>query len=142
MVKALFTTSPTINSTGLYSYSFILDEIGGNLEILNSQCDGKCMDSFQGELHRGLAEWTGLEEKTINTLDTVHYTLYTLHCTLYTTNYTLHTIHCPLYTTYYTLHITHCLQYTTNYTMHTTRCLLYTTNCALHTEQCKLYTAH
>ena len=103
--------------------------------------------------------------------DTLHFTLYTQHCTLYTLhtlatptlhftlytfNFTLHTLHSTLYTllisvdtlhsTLYTLRFTlytlHSTLCTLHFTLHTLHFILYTWHCALYTLHCTLHTLH
>ena len=91
-------------------------------------------------------------------MTTVHYTMYTVPCTMYIVHYTPYTVQCTLYDVYCTLYIVHC---TCHYTSTMKRCyILYCnyitlynyTQCALHIVyngqwtmyivQCPLYKAY
>ena len=57
--------------------------------------------------------------------DTPHFTLHTLHSTLYTPHFTLYTLHSTLCTPHFTLHMLHS-------TLHTLHFTLYTSHSTLH----------
>ena len=65
------------------------------------------------------------------TLNTLHFTLYTAHCTLHIALCTVQTAHSTQHTTYCTLQTAHSTLHTSNCTQHTK-----------HTAHCKLHTAH
>ena len=62
----------------------------------------------------------------------VHYTMYTVQCTLYN-------IHCTMYTVQYTLYNVQCTMYTVQYTMYNVHCTIYTVQCTMYSVQCTMY---
>ena len=71
-----------------------------------------------------------------------HFTLHTLHSTLYTPHSPLHTLHSTLYTPYSTFHTLHSTLHTLHSTLHTQHSALDTPHSALHTPHFTLYTPH
>ena len=67
----------------------------------------------------------------VRSLDSQHFTLYTLHFTLYTLHFTLYTLHFTLYTLHSTLYTLHFTLYTLHYTLYTLHFTLYTLHCTL-----------
>ena len=61
--------------------------------------------------------------------------LQTVHCTMYTVQCTLYNVHCTMYTVQCTLYNVHC-------TMYTVQCTLYNVHCTMYTVQCTLYNVH
>ena len=74
--------------------------------------------------------------------DTPHFTLHTLHSTLYTPHFAAHTPHSTLHNPHSTLHALHSALYTSRFTLGTPHSTLYTPHSTLPTPHSTLYASH